>query len=194
MNNQSKRAHLLFLSLLILFICFSFTISKTKEEWIKRSIYQILTDRFSRTDVNDSSECDVSLKKYCKGSFKGLQRDLDYIENMGFNAIWISPVVANYPDSYHGYHLLDLYTINPEFGTEQDFIDLIAECHKRDIWMMVDVVANHVGPVGTDYSTVVQFNKAEYYHDYCDINLEDFQTNQWKVEVNSYLITLFLIL
>ena len=44
---------------------------------------------------------------------------------------------------------------------------------------MVDVVANHVGPVGTDYSQVYPFNSADHYHDYCDIS--DW-SNQWQVE------------
>lgn len=47
---------------------------------------------------------------------------------------------------------------------------------------MTDVVANHIGPVKFDYSNVVPFNKDEYYHDYCVINSDDFQNNQWRVE------------
>ena len=176
-----------FIFVLILLLEASFIMSRTKEEWKTKSIYQVLTDRYSRTNINDNRECNLSLKDYCGGTFVGLQRDLDYIQNMGFDAIWISPVLANTPKSYHGYHLIDLYKINPEFGTEQEFINLISELHRRKMWIMVDVVANHVGPVGQDYSTVVQFNKPEYYHDYCDILNEDFATNQWKVEVKYYI-------
>lgn len=47
---------------------------------------------------------------------------------------------------------------------------------------MVDVVANHVGPVGTDYRTIKQFGSPNDYHTYCDINQEDFTGNQWRVE------------
>lgn len=65
---------------------------------------------------------------------------------MGFDAIWISPVVDNYEEGYHGYDALNLYKINPRFGGEVALKELIAECHKRDIWVMVDVVANHVFP------------------------------------------------
>ena len=88
---------------------------------------------------------------------------------MGFDAIWISPIVENAENSYHGYHLTNLYKFNSHFGTEFDLIDLITECHKRDIWVMLDVVANHVAPVGTDYSKIIPFNKEEHYHDYCEI-------------------------
>ena len=69
--------------------------------------------------------------------------------------------------------------MNPHFGTEDDFKALVSACHAKDIWIMVDVVANHVGPVGTDYSKINPFNLAEHYHDICDIY--DWN-NQWQVE------------
>lgn len=47
---------------------------------------------------------------------------------------------------------------------------------------MVDVVANHAGPIGFDFGKIFPFDKAEHYHDYCLINPEDFQGNQWRVE------------
>ena len=149
--------------------------SKTKDEWKTRSIYQILTDRFART--SDTGSC--TLSQYCGGNYQGIINHLDYIQGMGFNAIWISPIVQNYAGSYHGYHLTNLYNLNSNFGSEDDFKNLITQCHNRDIWVMVDVVANHVGPVGTDYSQVYPFNSADHYHDYCDIN--DW-SNQWQVE------------
>lgn len=65
------------------------------DEWSKQSIYQVLTDRFARTDGSVSAACDASQAQYCGGSFVGLTKKLDYIQNMGFTAIWISPIVAN---------------------------------------------------------------------------------------------------
>ena len=163
------------ISILLFILLSTYITSKTKEEWKTRSIYQILTDRFART--KDTGSC--TLSQYCGGNYQGIINHLDYIQGMGFNAIWISPIVENYPGSYHGYHLTNLYNLNPYFGTEDDFKNLITQCHKRDIWVMVDVVANHVGPVGTDYSKINPFNLAEHYHDYCDIT--DW-SNQWQVE------------
>ena len=96
---------------------------------------------------------------------------------MGFDCIWVSPIIENTPNGYHGYWAKDWYKLNPKFGSEQDFKNLIAEMHRRDMWIMVDVVANHVGPIGTDYSSLSPFNKAEHYHDYCTINQEDFTGN-----------------
>jgi alpha-amylase len=153
---------------------------KTKEEWKTRVVYQLLTDRFARTN-GDKAGCDVS--KYCGGTFRGILNNLDYITDMGFNAIWISPIVENTEGSYHGYHATNIYRINPHFGSEQDLRELVNACHARDVWIMLDVVANHVGPIGMDYSRVTPFNKAEYYHDNCPINQDDFLNNQNRVEV-----------
>ena len=86
---------------------------------------------------------------------------------MGFDAIWISPIVDNTPGGYHGYWARDWYKVNENFGSEDDLKNLVNEAHNRGIYVMVDVVANHVGPVGTDYSTISPFNKAEHYHERC---------------------------
>lgn len=153
---------------------------KSKEEWKSRAIYQIITDRFARSN-GDQQGCQ-DLHKYCGGTFKGITNNLDYIAELGFNAIWISPILENTPDSYHGYHFTNLYNLNSNFGNEEDLNTLISEAHKRDIWVMVDVVANHSGPIGTDYSRVFPFNKAEHYHDYCIITNDDFAHNQYRVE------------
>ena len=153
------------ITILIALLLSTYVLSKTKEEWKSRSIYQLLTDRFART--HETGQCDLS--QYCGGSYAGIIEHLDYIKGMGFDAIWISPIVENYEGSYHGYHLTNLYNLNEHFGTEDDFKALISACHEKDIWVMVDVVGNHVGPVGTDYSQITPFNSADHYHDYCDI-------------------------
>lgn len=152
----------------------------SKEEWKSRSIYQVLTDRFARTD--GSTQACNNLGNYCGGTYKGLIRELDYIQNMGFDAIWISPILKNLDGGYHGYWATDLYSLNEHFGSEQDFKDLISALHNRGMWIMVDVVANHMAPVGTSYGVINPFNKPEHYHDYCIINNDDFANNQWRVE------------
>lgn len=63
---------------------------------------------------------------------------------MGFDAIWISPVIDNYDNGYHGYYGRNIYEVNSHFGTKNDLTALVNECHNRGIWVMVDVVANHV--------------------------------------------------
>ena len=163
------------INLLIGLLLASTIFCKSKEEWKSRSIYQLLTDRFARS--SDTGSCNLS--QYCGGNYRGLIDKLDYIKGMGFDAIWISPIIENTEGSYHGYHLTNLYNLNYHFGSEDDFKELVSTCHKKDIWVMVDVVANHVGPVGTDFSRITPFNEASHYHDWCEItNWND----QYQVE------------
>eukprot|EP00827_Trimyema_finlayi_P007056 TRINITY_DN935_c0_g1_i1.p1 TRINITY_DN935_c0_g1~~TRINITY_DN935_c0_g1_i1.p1 ORF type:complete len:529 (+),score=188.32 TRINITY_DN935_c0_g1_i1:60-1646(+) len=150
---------------------------KTPDQWKDRVIYQIVTDRFAGENTQN---CDLAKQPYyCGGTFTGIIKQLDYIKGMGFDAIWISPIVENTENGFHGYWLKDLYKINSYFGGESGFKDLIKACHAKDVWIMIDVVANHAGPVGFDYSQINPFNKAEHYHDNCDI--VDWK-NQWQVE------------
>ena len=160
---------------LIALLLLSAIYCKSKEEWKSRSIYQVLTDRFARS--SDTGHCNYS--QYCGGNYRGLINKLDYIKGMGFDAIWISPIIENTEGSYHGYHFTNLYNLNYHFGSEDDFKELVKTCHSKDIWVMVDVVANHAGPVGTDFGRINPFNRAEHYHDWCEINNWN---NQWEVE------------
>ena len=160
--------------IIIINLIFSFvqTAKRTKEAWKSRTIYELLTDRFARPGEDYKQNCDLS--NYCGGTFKGIQQHLDYISGMGFNAIWISPIVKNKDGSYHGYHAIDLYQINPNFGSANDLKELIKTCHKKDIWVILDAVPNHMADK-VPISSMNPFNKDEYYHDACDITDENNQ-------------------
>jgi alpha-amylase len=98
---------------------------------------------------------------------------------MGFDAIWISPIPHNAEPDYHGYGALDWERVNEHFGTEEELHTLIKTAHEKDIWVMLAVVANHsTYYIADDFSNVNPLNKAEYYHNKCDINWDD----QWSVE------------
>ena len=77
------------------------------------------------------------------GDFKGIENHLDYLDRMGATALWLSP--AHPADSYHGYDVVDYYALNPHFGTEQAFKDLIDAAHARGIKIYMDYVLNHTG-------------------------------------------------
>ncbi len=76
------------------------------------------------------------------GDLKGAVEKLDYIRSLGADAIWLSPVYAS-PNSDYGYDISDYYSINPEYGTMDDLKLLIAEARKRNIVLIMDLVANH---------------------------------------------------
>ena len=171
----------LLFSAFLLAVLSSGSLQGTTNDWKSRTIYQLLTDRFARGDGSTAS-CQ-NLSNYCGGNYRGLINNLDYIQNMGFDAVWISPIVDNVDGGYHGYWARNWNALKGNFGSDDDFKEFVSECHKRDIWVMVDIVLNHVGPVGTDYSSISPFNSPDHYHDYCMIDNGDFDGhNQWKVE------------
>ncbi len=77
------------------------------------------------------------------GDFKGIQNRLDYLDGLGATALWLSP--AHPSDSYHAYDVTDYYTVNPLYGTEQDFKNLIDAAHAKGISIYMDYVLNHSG-------------------------------------------------
>ncbi|KAK4196256.1 glycoside hydrolase superfamily [Triangularia verruculosa] len=160
------------------------------EEWKTRSVYQVMIDRYARTDGSISHECEAH--EFCGGTWRGLINKLDYIQDMGFTAIQISPINKNMEehtsvgDPYHGYWTTDLYALNDKFGTEKDFKDLVDELKKRDIYLMADVVVNHMAqkfdnkpPPKVDFSKFNPFNDEKYFHPYCNVtdweNSTDYQ-------------------
>ncbi|KAM3515517.1 hypothetical protein MY11210_000890 [Beauveria gryllotalpidicola] len=148
--------------------------------WKSRTIYFALTDRVARSENDNGGDACGNLQDYCGGTFKGLQSKLDYIKGMGFDAIWITPVVER--DSargYHGYWAKDLYSINSHYGTSDDLKNLVNAAHDKGIYMMVDVVANHMGNGPISENKPSPLNQASSYHATCDINYDD----QHSIEV-----------
>ncbi|CAL6037744.1 1 [Hexamita inflata] len=149
------------------------------KEFRKRRIYQLMTDRFASVE---QKPC-VNLHEYCGGTYNAMVQKLDYIKNLGYNAIWISPTIdqaENATNLYHGYSFSDFYKPNLYFGTEEELQTMIAEAHKRDIWVVADVVYNHVGACKggrLDFSCIKTFSKPEYFNPDCDITNYSNQTN-----------------
>ncbi len=83
------------------------------------------------------------------GDLRGLIQKLDYINDgdpasqrdLGARCIWLMPISPS--PSYHGYDVTDYYRVNPDYGTNEDFKELVAEAHKRGIRILVDMVINH---------------------------------------------------
>jgi alpha-amylase len=113
--------------------------------WKSKLIYQIITDRFACSDEADECKRCEKLDNYCGGTFNGIIRKLDYIQGLGVEAIWISPVLKNVPKGFKGYWPMSLYRINEWMGTADELHRLAQECHKRGMLFMVDVTANSMG-------------------------------------------------
>ncbi|TPX18769.1 uncharacterized protein E0L32_011518 [Thyridium curvatum] len=169
------------------------------DEWKKQSVYQVMTDRFARTDGSTTASCDLST--YCGGTWQGLINKLDYIQGMGFTAIWISPVVHQISapgnvdgDSYHGYWAKDFNSLNSNFGTSEDLLRLSTALHSRGmVWkpvLMFGLFTNHMAYPGcrkcVDYSTLTPFNSASYFHSPCSIDYSNTTSVQqcWQGDDN----------
>jgi len=101
-----------------------------KEWWKEAVVYQVYPRSFNDTNGDGN------------GDLRGIIDKLDYIKDLGVDAIWISPIYAS-PMADNGYDISDYYSINPMFGNMKDFNQLIAEIHKRGMKLMMDLVINH---------------------------------------------------
>lgn len=145
-------------------------------DWDESVIYFMVTDRFF--DGNESNNTASGEKTYGKnnaglyhgGDFAGITQKLDYLENLGINTIWITPIVENIPGvtvtdtgkedvpynaAYHGYWASDFTKLNPTLGTKEEFQTLIDQAHNRGIRIMVDIVVNHAG-YDTDFGDMIR--------------------------------------
>ncbi|CAH8293724.1 glycosidase [Mariniflexile fucanivorans] len=118
-------------------------------------IYLITPDRFSNGNpFNDIHEnlLEKTIDRadnYARhgGDIQGIINHLDYIESMGFTAIWSCPVLTNNmpSGSYHGYAMTDFYEMDPRFGTLNDYLELAQKTKEKGIKLIMDQVANHCG-------------------------------------------------
>lgn len=152
--------------------------SKLDFDWDEARIYFVLTDRFANGDnSNDNPNGEnydkTHLETYHGGDFRGLINNLDYMEKLGINTLWITPIVDNidynlasaapykYQYGYHGYWAKDFTKIDEHLGDLDTFKELIDKAHDRGIKIMVDVVLNHTGyglkPTDTNTNHLTNF-------------------------------------
>ena len=94
------------------------------------------------------------------GDFKGIEENLDYLEELGIGAIWLMPMMES--TTYHGYDVVDYYSPNPDYGTMEDFDSLVEECHKRDIKVIIDFVVNHSSSSNEWFTTALADENSKY--------------------------------
>lgn len=97
----------------------------------KKVVYQIYPKSFKDTNGTGT------------GDLKGVIEKLDYLQTLGVDYIWLTPFYVS-PQNDNGYDVSDYYNIDPSYGTMEDVENLIAEAKKRNIYLMMDMVFNHV--------------------------------------------------
>ncbi|KAG2048742.1 glycoside hydrolase family 13 protein [Suillus hirtellus] len=171
-------SHTAFLAAAILAFAFPYVYAATSDQWRGRSIYQVIVDRYALPEGADPNQCPSGTHTWCGGTWNSLRQNLDYIQDAGFTAVWISPVSQNYEgpatpygDPYHGYWIADASQLNSRFGTSDDLKGLSEELHRRGMYLMVDIVVNDVmaTSITPDLSTYM-FKEQSQYHPYCAID------------------------
>jgi alpha-amylase len=121
------------------------------EDWRDEVIYQLMTDRFANGDVNNDWNVDPGhLGRWQGGDWQGIVDNLDYLQELGVTAIWISPAVRNVEEDagfsgYHGYWTQAFDQTNPHFGDMVKLREMVDAAHAAGIAVILDVVTNHVG-------------------------------------------------
>lgn len=109
-------------------------------------IYFIMTDRFNNGNTDNDFEVDKNDPlAFHGGDFRGIMNKLDYIKDLGFTTMWITPVFDNEPRGYHGYWAADFYKTEEHFGTMEDLKELVSAAHSKGIKVILDMVVNHTG-------------------------------------------------
>lgn len=151
--------------------------------WDNALVYFVLTDRFYngeirndgsyyRTSGNSSNTEDVA--KFHGGDIKGLTAKLDYFDDLGVNAIWITAPYEQahgwvggknnaFPHyAFHGYYTLDWTYMDQNMGTIEEFRTFVNEAHKKGIRVVMDVVMNHVGYNNTEDMITYSYGKTDH--------------------------------
>ena len=146
-------------------------------------LYMLMPDRFA--DGNTANNQIAGMEAYKNdrsepslrhgGDIEGIRQHLDYFTQLGVTALWFTPVLENNsPDShrhstYHGYATTNYYRVDPRFGTNQEYRQLVDEAHSRGLKVVMDMIFNHCGdyhPWLKDMPSHDWFNHPDYKNNY----------------------------
>jgi len=140
-------------------------------EWFKGAVvYNIFPDSFATSRRYISGKpCSAEYgcnktNSLCGGKIKGITENIDYLKGLGINCIYINPIFA--AGEYHKYDLIDYFHIDPCFGTDEDFKELVEKCHRNDIKVIVDGVFNHCGWKFFAFEDVIKNGENSKYKDW----------------------------
>jgi glycosidase len=167
----------------------SLSVLPTQSSLASQRIYFVMPDRYANgVGANDTGGLSggravtgydpTDTGYFHGGDLRGLAEHLQRIKDLGFTALWVTPVlkqqaVSQGSAAYHGYWGLDFTTVDPHLGTDQDFADLVNAAHGLGLKVYLDVVVNHTADVvqltGTSYTDIPYrdchgktFNPARY--------------------------------
>ncbi|MCI5972760.1 MAG: glycoside hydrolase family 13 protein [Anaerococcus sp.] len=144
--------------------------------WMKEAVfYQIFVDRFARANfskddsyINMAWEDKPSPTSFAGGDLLGIVDKLDYLKDLGVNAIYLTPIFRS--NSNHKYDIIDYFKIDPHFGNEEDFRKLVDNIHARGMKLVLDGVFNHMSKDNLIFQDALEKYKDSDYFDWFYIN------------------------
>lgn len=144
--------------------------------WMKEAVfYQIFVDRFARANfskddsyINMAWEDKPSPTSFAGGDILGIVDKLDYLKDLGVNAIYLTPIFRS--NSNHKYDIIDYFKIDPHFGNEEDFRKLVDNIHARGMKLVLDGVFNHMSKDNLIFQDALEKYKDSDYFDWFYIN------------------------
>ena len=150
--------------------------------WVEDTVwYQIMPDRFCRGDtapkrmpLRDWNNAEhITGMDFYGGDLRGIIQRLPYLKDLGISGIYLLPLFLS--NSNHKYNTFDYETIDPDFGTEEDMIELVRTAHALGIRVMVDAVFNHSGTEFFAWKDVWEKGEGSRYFDWFCINKHPFE-------------------
>lgn len=165
----------------------------TPPRWVQDTVwYQIMPDRFCRAQDSPKDSkfrtwgdfSDPQWNDIYGGNIKGITEKLPYLKDLGVSGIYMTPIFKS--NTNHKYNIFDYWQVDPDFGTEEDVIELIDKAHEMGIRVMLDAVFNHCGHEFFAWKDVFEKGRASKYYDWFFINSEDFAKYEFSTEDARY--------
>lgn len=140
--------------------------------WMKNAVfYQIFVERFfmgnttkDKSYINMQWDEKPTPKSFAGGDIRGIIQKLDYLEELGISAIYLTPIFKSI--SNHKYDIIDYKCIDPQFGTKEDFAELVQKAHEKKIRIVLDAVFNHCSMYMAQFQDVIEKGRSSKYFDW----------------------------
>lgn len=111
------------------------------------------------------------------GDFQGITKNIEYLKELGVDAIWLMPMFES--STYHGYDVVDYYSVEQDYGTMEEFQELVDSCHENDIKIIVDFVVNHSSSYNEWFRDALSNPESEYRDYYLIQDTEPENMSMW---------------
>jgi glycosidase len=149
-------------------------------------IYLVMSDRFANGDT--TNDIVLGLTEATNrgnpdgrhgGDISGMINHLDYLQQLGITALWTTPLLEDNQDtySYHTYAVTNYFKIDGRYGSNDDFVRLADECHRRGIKLIMDLVPNHCG---SKHFWVEDLPMSDWFHQYPEFTRTNYAISTWN--------------